>query len=64
MTTDKNRLINNLKVAASFLRSIDTGRAKLDFELSELANRVEKIASEQDATRRRSSAEHKNATAA
>ena len=49
MITEKDRLTNDLKVAANFLRSIATGRANLDLELSELAGRIEKIASEQDA---------------
>jgi hypothetical protein len=64
MITEKDRLTNDLKVAANFLRSITTGRVKLDLELSELASRIEKIASEQDANGKMLSAGQNNVNAA
>ena len=64
MTIEKDRLVNDLKVAANFIRSIDTGRVELDFELSELANRIEKIVSEQTANGKKRSAGHEIVPAA
>ena len=64
MTAQKDRLINDLKVATNFLRSIDTGRAELDFELRELANRVEQILLEQKASKDGLYAGHKFVDAA
>ena len=44
MNNGSEKWAGDLKIAASFIRSIETGRPDLDFELKDLASAIEQLA--------------------
>jgi len=47
MTESTARWISDLRIAASFVRSVQTGKPRIDIELQDLADQIEDIAETQ-----------------
>lgn len=47
MSDSTARWVSDLKIAARFVRSVQTGRAAIDIELQDLADQIDEIANQQ-----------------